>query len=56
MNCESFRRTVIMYVVDLIQDQRVKEILKDPYYFKPFRGDMHSARRAHIDKHFVLIF
>ncbi len=39
-----------------IIDKKVQEILKNPYHFKPLRGDMHGARRVHIDKSFVLIF
>jgi len=35
---------------------KVKQILKNPYHFKPLRGDMHGARRVHIDKSFVLTY
>jgi YafQ family addiction module toxin component len=41
--------------LDII-DKKVQEILKNPYHFKPLRGDMHGARRVHISKSFVLIF
>jgi len=34
----------------------VNEIIKNPYHFKPLRGDLHGARRTHIGKSFVLIF
>ncbi len=36
--------------------KKVKEILENPYHFKPLRGDMHGARRVHIDKSFVLTY
>lgn len=36
--------------------KKVKQILKDPYHFKPLRGDMHGLRRVHIDKSFVLVY
>ena len=36
--------------------KKVEEILEDPFRFKPLRGDMHGARRVHIDKSFVLIY
>jgi len=41
--------------LDII-DKKVQQILKNPYHFKPLRGDMHGARRVHIDKSFVLIY
>ena len=34
----------------------MKQILKDPYHFKPLRGDLHGSRRTHIGKSFVLIY
>jgi YafQ family addiction module toxin component len=37
-------------------DKKIQEILKNPYHFKPLRGDMHGARRVHIGKSYVLIF
>ena len=37
-------------------DKKIQEIVKNPYHFKPLRGDMHGARRVHIGKSFVLIF
>ncbi|PLW79671.1 type II toxin-antitoxin system mRNA interferase toxin, RelE/StbE family [Candidatus Woesearchaeota archaeon] len=36
--------------------KKVDEILKNPYHYKPLRGDMKGSRRVHIDKHFVLIY
>ena len=39
-----------------IIDKKIKQILKNPYHFKPLRGDMHGSRRVHIDKSFVLIY
>jgi YafQ family addiction module toxin component len=40
----------------LIIYKKVEQIVKDPYHFKPLRGDMHGARRVHIDKSFVLVY
>jgi len=37
-------------------DKKVLQIQQDPYRFKPLKGDMHGARRVHIDKSFVLIY
>lgn len=39
-----------------IIDKKIQQILSNPYHFKPLRGDMHGARRVHIDKSFVLIY
>lgn len=39
-----------------IIDKKVKEILENPLHYKPLRGDLHGARRVHIDASFVLIF
>jgi len=36
--------------------KKIDQILKNPFHFKPLRGDMHGARRVHIDKSFVLIY
>ena len=36
--------------------KKIKQIVENPQHFKPLRGDMHGARRAHIDKSFVLIY
>jgi len=36
--------------------KKIKQIIKNPYHFKPLKGDMHGARRVHIDKSFVLIY
>jgi YafQ family addiction module toxin component len=37
-------------------DKKIQEIVKNPYHFKPLRGDRHGARRVHIGKSYVLIF
>lgn len=39
-----------------IIDNKVQQILKNPYHFKPLRGDIYGARRVHIGKSFVLIY
>lgn len=39
-----------------IINKKVQQILDNPYHFKPLRGDMHGARRVHIDKSFVLTY
>jgi len=36
--------------------KKVQQIVENPYRFKPLCGDMHGARRVHIDKSFVLIY
>ena len=38
-----------------ILSKKIKEILEDPYKFKPLRGNMAGQRRVHI-RHFVLIY
>ncbi len=35
---------------------KLKEVLKDPYRFKPLGNVMKGLRRVHIDKSFVLIY
>lgn len=37
-------------------DAKVKQILENPYHFKPLKGDMHGSRRVHIEKSFVLTY
>lgn len=39
-----------------IIDKKITQILEDPFRFKPLRGDLHGARRVHIDKSFVLTY
>ncbi len=39
-----------------IINKKIQQILQNPYHFKPLRGDMHGARRVHIDKSFVLTY
>lgn len=36
--------------------KKIKQILENPFHFKPLRGDMHGCRRVHIDKSFVLTY
>lgn len=36
--------------------KKIQQILENPYHFKPLRGDIHGARRVHIDKSFVLTY
>jgi len=36
--------------------RRIDEILENPEHYKPLKGDMHGARRVHIDKSFVLVY
>ena len=40
----------------LIIDKKVQQIVENPHHFKPLRGDMHGARRVHIDNSFVLTY
>lgn len=39
-----------------IINKKVRQIIGNPYHFKPLRGDMHGARRVHIDKSFILTY
>ena len=39
-----------------IINKKIDQILENPSHFKPLRGDMHGARRVHIDKSFVLTY
>jgi YafQ family addiction module toxin component len=39
-----------------IIEKKTRQIIEDPYRFKPLRGRMHGIRRVHIDKSFVLIY
>ncbi|RLE44009.1 type II toxin-antitoxin system mRNA interferase toxin, RelE/StbE family [Candidatus Woesearchaeota archaeon] len=36
--------------------KKVEDIRKNPYHYKPLKGDMKGARRVHIDKSFVLVY
>ena len=38
-----------------ILKRKIREILENPYRFKPLKGDMAGIRRVHI-RHFVLIY
>ena len=35
--------------------KKIKEILENPYHFKPLRGDMKGSRRVHFG-HFVMTY
>ena len=37
-------------------DKKVKEILKDPYRFKPLKKPLQNNRRVHVGGSFVLIY
>ena len=39
-----------------IINKKIKQILLNPYQFKPLRGNMKGTRRVHIDKSFVLTY
>ncbi|MFC1768774.1 type II toxin-antitoxin system RelE/ParE family toxin [Nanoarchaeota archaeon] len=39
-----------------IISNKIKQILENPYHFKPLRGDLSGARRVHIDKSFVMTY
>jgi len=36
--------------------KKINQILKNPYHFKPLKGDLHGSRRVHILKSFVLVY
>ncbi len=36
-------------------NEKIKEILENPYHFKPLRGDMKGSRRVHFG-HFVMTY
>ncbi|MCK4327444.1 MAG: type II toxin-antitoxin system mRNA interferase toxin, RelE/StbE family [Candidatus Diapherotrites archaeon] len=36
--------------------KKVRQILKNPYHFKPLRGDMKGSRRVHVHKPFILLY
>lgn len=37
-------------------DNKIKQILENPYRFKPLRAPMQNKRRVHIMKSFVLVY
>ncbi|MBL7178213.1 MAG: type II toxin-antitoxin system mRNA interferase toxin, RelE/StbE family [Desulfobacteraceae bacterium] len=37
-------------------DKKVKEILRDPYRFKPLKKPLQNKRRVHVGGSFVLIY
>lgn len=39
-----------------IINKKVNVIIKNPFQFKPLRGDMKGARRVHIGSSFVLMY
>jgi mRNA interferase RelE/StbE/toxin YoeB len=39
-----------------IIDKKIKKILQNPYHFKPLRGDLHGARRVHLETSYVLVY
>ena len=41
--------------MDMIS-KKIEQILLNPLHFKPLRGDLHGARREHIDKSFMLLY
>ena len=46
------------HLLDLQELSRaeIEQILENPTHFKPLRGDMHGARRVHVDSSFVLTY
>ena len=40
----------------LLIDKKVKEILNDPYRFKPLKKPLQNKRRVHVGGSFVLIY
>ena len=36
--------------------EKIKEIIKKPYHYKPLRYDLKGLRRVHLEKSFVLVF
>jgi YafQ family addiction module toxin component len=36
--------------------KKILQILENPHHFKPLRGDMHGARRVHVNRSFVLTY
>ncbi len=39
----------------IVINEKINEILANPYHFKPLRGDMKGSRRVHFG-HFVMTF
>ena len=40
----------------LLIDKKVKEIMRDPYRFKPLKKPLQNKRRVHVGGSFVLIY
>ena len=40
----------------LLIDKKVKEILQDPFRFKPLKKPLQNKRRVHVGRSFVLIY
>jgi len=36
--------------------EKIKEIIKKPYHYKPLRHNLKGSRRVHLEKSFVLVF
>ena len=36
--------------------EKIKEIIKKPYRYKPLRYNLKGSRRVHLEKSFVLVF
>ena len=36
--------------------EKIKEIIKKPYHYKPLRHSLKGSRRVHLEKSFVLVF
>ncbi len=39
-----------------ITTKKIKEIIENPYGYKPLKYPLEGYRRVHIDSHFVLVF
>jgi len=42
-------------LLDII-NKKILEIFDNPFHFKPLKGDLHGARRVHIQSSFVLTY
>ncbi len=48
-----YKKDRVMY--EAVMD-KIEEIVKNPYHYKPLRYDLKNIRRVHIRKSFVLVF
>ncbi len=39
-----------------IISKKLEQVLKNPFHFKPLKGDMHGTRKVHTNNSFVLIY